>query len=104
MIKESHLQEDVGIIALPRTVRAVINKKYIGFAQPLGKNLAQQIYDEAEEIIARDYPQRPRFQANVCHRSVGEKGIHGSSLDLNVIYNCILKQYGFSFTTLFERK
>ena len=104
MAKESRLQDEVGIFApIPRNVRPVSQEGYVGFIQPMGETLAREVHNKAEAIIAKEYPTHPWFQRNVCYREGGKDGIHGSSLELNVIYNSILReQYNLSLPGLRE--
>src|SRR3989338_6641552 len=104
MVKESRLQDEVGIFApIPRNVRPVSQEGYVSFIQPMGETLAREVHNKAEAIIAKEYPTHPWFQRNVCYREGGKDGIHGSSLELNVIYNSILReQYNFSLPGLRE--
>lgn len=104
MAKEAQLQEGVRVLALPKSVRPVSEQEYSGFIQPMGEKLARQVYDQAEAIIAKDYPQHPWFQVSVCYREAEKDGIHGSSFDLNVIYNSILREMGLGLPSLFEGK
>ena|SRR3989344_1301955 len=105
MAKESRLQDEVGIFApIPRNVRPVSQEGYVGFIQPMGETLAREVYTEGEKIIASDYQNHPWLKNNVCYRKVGKDGIHGSSLELNVIYNSILRLHGLSLPSVAEGK
>lgn len=104
MAVESRLQESVGVFSIPKSVRHVVESGKHGFVQPLGENLARQVYDEAERIIAKDYSAHPWFQQDKCYRKADKDGIHGSSFDLNVVYNSILRQMGLGLPGVVEMK
>lgn len=100
MAKESRLQEDAGVFAIPKNVRPVMHAEYARFVQPMGEALAGEVGKEVEAIILRDYPNHVWFAKSNCYRQ-GEKG---SSLDLNVVRESVLRQEGLGLPSLLEGK
>jgi len=66
----------------------------------MGETLAGEVAKEVEAIISRDYPKHVWFAKSNCYRE-GEKG---SSLDLNVVREGVLKRLGLGLPSLLEGK
>ncbi|MEK6889308.1 MAG: hypothetical protein AABW80_04345 [Nanoarchaeota archaeon] len=104
MIKESRLQRNVSVYAVPKSVIVASNPEYRRFIQPVSQELAEEVHKEVEAIITGDYPAHKWFQEDVCHRSTGKKGLHGSSLELNVLRQGVLRQSGLYIPSIAELK